>query len=109
MHRWCKSITLVVFLTWFHFSLKEDYYNDHFKLVKIGSFPNAAITNRGSFITNMAQFCYYKSRQLSLQIGAALIITHPDRAITNQINYKLLQFGKDLPQIRKAIANRSNC
>ena len=39
---------LSFFMTWFYFSLKEDYYNDHFKLVKIDSFPIAAdIINRG--------------------------------------------------------------
>ena len=60
MFCWYKSITLYFFLlTWYHFFPEEDYDNDHFKLVKIDSFPIAAdITSRGSFITNMANVCY---------------------------------------------------
>ena len=47
--------------------------------------------------------------QLLLQIWAALTITNPDRTITNQNNYKLLQFGKYLSAIRVAITNQGSC
>ena len=76
MFCWCKSITFAglnqLSMTWFHFSLKGDHYNDHFKLVKIDSIPVAAdITNRGSlsqiwqtfFVTNWDNY-HYKSGPL---------------------------------------------
>ena len=76
MFCWCKSIIFAgvnqLPMTWSHFSLEEDHYNNHFKLVKIDSFPVAAdITNRGSlsqiwqtfFITNWDNY-HYKSGPL---------------------------------------------
>ena len=45
-----------------------------------------------SVITNRGSFCYYKSGQLLLQIGAAF----------------LLQIGAELLQIGAAITNRGN-
>ena len=79
-------------MTWSHFSLEEDHYNNHFKLVKIDSFPVAAdITNRGSlsqiwqtfFITNWDNYHYKSGPLLYLQIRTELLQI---RTITNYYN-----------------------
>ena len=107
MFCWCKSITFAglnqLSMTWFHFSLKGDHYNDHFKLVKIDSFPVVAdITNRGSYhkygrrfllrigtthIINRGRSYNYKSGQNYYKSEQLQTITIWERFIINQGSY----------------------
>ena len=57
-----NQLPYIILLTCFHFSLEQDFYNDHFKLVKSIHFQLQKILKIGAVLSQIWQTLVFRNR-----------------------------------------------